>query len=110
MMMNNKCVCCGEYIPEGRQVKIAVKEQNSKTTAVKKGCGIMANNNSLFNSSRCKDPTAYNTIGQVIREENDLNKRIHCLINVLKFIIDWARFELISRIEIKDKKTRKEFR
>ena len=113
-MMNDNCVCCGKYVPEGRQVcpicENSGERTEFKTIAVKKGCGIMANNNPLFNSSGCKDPTAYEAIGKVIREENDLDKRVHCLINVLKFIIEWAGFELISRIEIKDKKTRKEFR
>jgi hypothetical protein len=44
------------------------------------------------------------------KEEQELDKKVHNLINVLKFIIDWAGFELISRIEIRDKKTRKEFK
>lgn len=70
----------------------------------------MANKNPLFNSSGCKDPTAYEAIGHVIKEENDLDKRVHSLINVLKFIVEWAGFDLISRIEVRDKRTRKEFR
>lgn len=70
----------------------------------------MSGRNPMFNSSGCKDPTAYHAIGKVIKEEVELDKKVHNLINVLKFIIDWAGFELISRIEIRDKKTRKEFR
>ncbi|HOA84380.1 MAG TPA: hypothetical protein PKN66_10550 [Thermodesulfovibrio thiophilus] len=70
----------------------------------------MAGRNPMFNGSGCKDPTAYYAIGNVIKEEKELDKRVHNLINVLKFIIDWAGFELINRIEIRDKKTGKEFR
>ena len=71
----------------------------------------MAGRNPIFNSSGCKDLTAYYAIDNVIKEEKELDKRVHNLINVLKFIIiDWAGFELIGRIEIRDKKTRKEFR
>ena len=70
----------------------------------------MAGRNPMFNSSGCKDPTAYHAIGNVIKEEKELDKRVHNLINVVKFIIDWAGFELIGRIESKDKKTKKEFR
>lgn len=70
----------------------------------------MTERNPIFNGSGCKDLTAYYAINNVIKEENELNKRVHNLINVLKFIIDWAGFELIGRIEIRDKKTRKEFR
>ena len=66
--------------------------------------------NPKYNQSGCADPTAYEAIGQVIKEETELDKKVHNLINVLKFIIDWAGFELISRIEIKDKKTGKEFK
>ncbi len=66
--------------------------------------------NPKYNQSGCADPTAYEAIGQVIKEETELDKKVHNLINVLKFIIDWAGFELISRIEIRDKKTRKEFK
>ena len=66
--------------------------------------------NLKYNQSGCADPTAYEAIGQVIKEETELDKKVHNLINVLKLIIDWAGFELIGRIEIRDKKTRKEFR
>lgn len=66
--------------------------------------------NPKYNQSGCADPTAYEAIGQVIKEETELDKKVHNLINVLKFIIDWAGFELISRIEIRDKKTGKEFK
>lgn len=54
--------------------------------------------------------TAYKVLRQVIKEEKELDERVRNLISVLKFIIDWAGFELISRIEIRHKKTRKEFR
>jgi len=63
-----------------------------------------------YNQNGYADPTAYEAISQVIKEEIELNKKVHNLISVLKFIIDWAGFELIGRIEIRDKKTRKEFR
>lgn len=66
--------------------------------------------NPKYNQSGCADPTAYEAISQVIKEETELDKKVHNLINVLKFIIDWAGFKLISRIEIRDKKTRKEFK
>ena len=38
----------------------------------------------------------------MIKEEAELNKKVHNLISVLKFIIDWAGFELIGRIEVRD--------
>lgn len=66
--------------------------------------------NPKYNQSGCADPTAYKALRQVIKEEKELDDRVRNLISVLKFIIDWAGFELISRIEIRHKKTRKEFR
>ena len=66
--------------------------------------------NPKYNQSGCADPTAYEAISQVIKEEKELDERVRNLINVLKLIIDWAGFELIGRIEIRDKKTKKEFR
>ena len=66
--------------------------------------------NPKYNQSGCADPTAYKALRQVIKEEKELDERVRNLISVLKFIIDWAGFELISRIEIRHKKTRKEFR
>lgn len=64
----------------------------------------------MFNSSGCKDLTAHEAVTNVSREEYEQRQRVHTLITTLKPIIDWAGFELINRIEIRDKKTRKEFR
>lgn len=66
--------------------------------------------NPFFNASGCADPTAYNALKPIIKEEADLEKKVHNLVNVLKFIVDWAGFEFIGRIQIKDKQTGKEFR
>ena len=46
----------------------------------------MAGRNPMFNSSGCKDLTAYHAIGNIIKEEKELDKRVHNLISVLKFI------------------------
>lgn len=56
------------------------------------------------------DPTAHYGIKEVVKEANELEKKVHNLINVLKFIVDCAGFEFIGRIQIKHKKTKKEFR
>jgi hypothetical protein len=63
-----------------------------------------------YNASGLPDPTVYYAIRNVVKEEKELDERVRNLISVLKFIIDWAGFELIGRIEIRHKKTRKEFR
>ena len=70
----------------------------------------MSGRNPMFNSSGCKDPTAYEALKPIIQEDAELERKVHSVIKTLKLIVDWAGFELIGRIEIRDKKTRKEFR
>ena len=51
------------------------------------------NNNPFYNASGCADPTAYYGLKPIIQEEHDLEKKVHNLVNVLKFIVEWAGFE-----------------
>jgi len=46
----------------------------------------------------------------IIKEDAELESKVNFLIKVLKFIINETGFELLNRIEIKDKKTGREFR
>ncbi|MBA9087490.1 hypothetical protein FHR92_003975 [Fontibacillus solani] len=66
--------------------------------------------NPKYNASGYPDPTAYQAMKPVIREEAELDIKVHRLIRMLKTIIEWAGFELIGRIQIKDKRTGKEFK
>lgn len=56
------------------------------------------------------DPTTYAALSKIQREEIELQRRVSEVINVLKYVIDKSGFELMARIEIRDKKTGKEFR
>lgn len=62
------------------------------------------------NSEGYADPTAYEGTKNIIREENLQQKRITELMNVLRYIINKAGFELKYRIILVDKKTGKEYR
>lgn len=62
------------------------------------------------NSEGYYDPTAYEGMRSLVREENALEGRVSDLIKVLKFIIRNCGFEVVSRIEIKDIKTGRVFR
>lgn len=64
----------------------------------------------MFNSSGCKDPTAYEALKPIIKEDRELDRKVHNVINSLKFIVDWAGFEFIGRIKIRDKRSGKEFK
>lgn len=70
----------------------------------------MSNRNPKFNANGCADPTAFETLKPIIKEDAALEKKVHNVVNCVKFIVDWAGFELIGRIQIKDKKSGREFR
>ena len=67
-------------------------------------------NNPFNNSEGYPDPTAYHAIKSIMQEEKELEKKVHNLVNVLKFIVEWAGFEFIGRIELKHKKSGREFK
>lgn len=58
------------------------------------------------NSSGCKDPTAYAASKPITEEE----QRVTELVKVLKTIIRWAGFELINRIELRERRSGRTYR
>ena len=62
------------------------------------------------NNEGYSDPTAYAALSKIRQEEIEQNRRVAELINVLKYIIDKAGFDLAARIELREKRTGKEFR
>ena len=56
------------------------------------------------------DATAYHGTKNIIRDEDEQQKRVNTLIFVLKYITRLAGFELLNRIEIKDRKTGREYK
>lgn len=62
------------------------------------------------NAEGYSDPTAYEGMKPVIREDVEREKRLNTLIFVLKYIIRLAGFELLNRIELKDQQTGREYR
>lgn len=62
------------------------------------------------NKSGYNDPTAYKGMMAVLQEETDQKRRLTALISVLKYIIDLAGYDLLNRIEVKDRRTGKEYR
>jgi hypothetical protein len=70
----------------------------------------MTNKNPRLNGSGCKDPTAYEAISHITKEEHELNQTVHKLIELVKELLAFAGFEMIGRIQIKHKRSGKEFR
>lgn len=62
------------------------------------------------NAEGYSDPTAFNAMTKVMREENDQQRRINALIGSLKSLIDLAGYDLLNRIEVRDRKTGREYR
>lgn len=62
------------------------------------------------NSEGYNDPTAYAALSKIRREEIEQQQRVSELIRVLKYVIDKSGFELTARIELREKRTGKEFR
>lgn len=70
----------------------------------------MARDNPYFNSEGYADPTAYNGLKDVIREETEVEKKCNFLIKILKFIIRESGFEILNRIELKHKESGRVFK
>ena len=58
------------------------------------------------NKSGCKDPTAYSVEKTILEDEQRKDE----LIWVIKKIIRWSGFELMNRIELRDRKSGRFFR
>lgn len=58
------------------------------------------------NNSGCKDPTAYAATKPITEEE----QRVSELVKVLKYIIRLAGFELMNRIEFRDRRSGRTYR
>jgi hypothetical protein len=65
-----------------------------------------------YNKSGCADPTAYKALTTVQREqdESDAERRANMLISALRTTIELSGFELLARIEFRDKTTGRCFR
>lgn len=68
------------------------------------------NRNPRNNGEGYPDPTAFRGTREVIREEDETDKRAYDLVKAVKNIVRWAGFDLCERIQIKDKRTGREYR
>ena len=62
------------------------------------------------NAEGYSDPTAYEALQIIVKEESELDKKVNFLIKVLKFVICESGFEPVNRIEIRDLKSGRVFR
>ena len=66
--------------------------------------------NLRFNGEGYYDPTAYEGMRPLVKEEAEIQNKLNKLITVLKLVIDLAGFDLIARIQVRQRKSGKEFR
>lgn len=81
--------------------------QESKLKGVQK---MGSDNNPRYNASGCADPTAYAALKPIIKEDAEIERKAYEVVKIVKIIIGWAGFELVQRVQIKHRKTGKEFR
>lgn len=62
------------------------------------------------NASGCPDPTAHDALLPIAQADADLENRTTKLIKTLKSIIDLAGYDLVARIEIRDRESGRIFR
>lgn len=97
----DKCAACGEIIPEGRQVCPLCSGEVPE---------MGGNKNPYYNSEGYADPTAYGALKPIMQADAALEGKVNFLIKVLKFIANEAGFDVLNRIELRDRKTGKEFK
>lgn len=71
---------------------------------------MKSRNNPIYNKSGLADPTAYHALKPMIKEDASVEKQSSELIKIMKGIVALAGFEFISRIQIRHKKSGKEFK
>ena len=64
----------------------------------------------FFNSEGYADPTAYHGTKEIIKEETEMENKVHTLVHIIRDIANLAGFEVIGRIQFKHKKTGREFK
>ena len=62
------------------------------------------------NGSGCSDFTAYKAIQNVTAEEQKIERAANMLVTTIKNILELSGFELVGRIQIKHKKSKKVFK
>lgn len=56
------------------------------------------------------DPTAYEALSAVLQQQDEDDLRCQQLIKALKITIDLAGYDLLTRIEVRDRKTGRAYR
>lgn len=76
-----------------------------------KSCKISPRDkNPFYNHEGYADPTAYHGLKGIIKEESELENKVHTLVHIIRDVVNLAGFEVIGRIQFRHKKTGREFK
>ena len=64
----------------------------------------------FLNGEGYPDPTAYHGLKSIIKEEQELEKRVHDLVHIVRNLSDIVGFEVVGRIHFRHKKTGRDFK
>lgn len=70
----------------------------------------MAKYKPFQNAEGYSDPTAYEGLKPIIKEETELENKVNFIIRVIKFILNECGFDILNRIELKDRKSGRVFK
>lgn len=87
-----------------------IQFMNSCITNVIVKVKILENQNPKKNLEGYADPTAYNGLKGIIKEESESEKKNRELIHVFRRIASLAGFEIVGRITLKDKSNGKVYK
>ena len=62
-----------------------------------------------YNHEGYPDPTAYYGIKAAMKDDGE-SRQVHKIINIIKDIVDMTDFEIVGRIELKNKKSGRVFK
>ena len=66
--------------------------------------------NPKMNREGYSDPTAFYGTKQIIKEEHDMDKAVHDLMHIIRYIVRLAGFEVVGRIHFRHTQTGKDFK
>lgn len=70
----------------------------------------MSNKINKYNPSGCRDDTAQKALNAIQTDQDDADMRVAAFIKAIKIIADQCGFDLMARIEIRDRRTRRIYR
>lgn len=65
---------------------------------------------SYRNPSGCADPTAHNALSAIQGSQDQTDERVNRMIKALKILIDQSGYDLLARIELRDRETGRIYR